>query len=403
MQNAYQSNASSTPPTPPASFSVGYPQALPGAPATELGPWWFHAVTAELQAVIVDGGLTPSPLVLTQLRDAIRALIAAGVGGSVAGVSSVNTRSGAVTLTAADVGLSNVNNTSDANKPLSTAASNALAAKQDVLISGSTIKTLNGVPILGAGDISFATGATAYTGLTDAATVNLPTFNTALSVALAGKQATLVSAANIKTVNGVSIVGAGDATVPVGVTTFAALTDKASADLPATNTSLSNALAAKAPLASPTFTGTVGGITKAMVGLSNVDNFASSTDGTFAANSNTLVPTQAAVKAYVDARAPSVALPKSSEASGTLTIASAGKMVNATAGIIIPSAVFSAGDAVSIRNTTAAPITITAGGGLTLELAGTTSTGSRTLGAKGVCTVWFDTASLASASGTGLA
>jgi len=73
MQNAYQSNASSTPPTPPASFSVGYPQALPGAPATELGPWWFHAVTAELQAVIVDGGLTPSPLVLTQLRDAIRA------------------------------------------------------------------------------------------------------------------------------------------------------------------------------------------------------------------------------------------------------------------------------------------------------------------------------------------
>ena len=33
-----------------------------------------------------------------------------------------------------------------------------------------------------------------------------------------------------------------------------------------------NALAAKAPLASPTFTGTVGGITKAMVNLANVDN-----------------------------------------------------------------------------------------------------------------------------------
>jgi hypothetical protein len=32
------------------------------------------------------------------------------------------------------------------------------------------------------------------------------------------------------------------------------------------------ALAAKAPIASPTFTGTVGGITKAMVGLGNVDN-----------------------------------------------------------------------------------------------------------------------------------
>jgi len=37
-------------------------------------------------------------------------------------------------------------------------------------------------------------------------------------------------------------------------------------------TDLQNALNAKAPLASPTFTGTVSGITKAMVGLSNVDN-----------------------------------------------------------------------------------------------------------------------------------
>jgi hypothetical protein len=37
-------------------------------------------------------------------------------------------------------------------------------------------------------------------------------------------------------------------------------------------TDLTNALNAKAPLASPTFTGTVSGITKAMVGLSNVDN-----------------------------------------------------------------------------------------------------------------------------------
>ena len=37
-------------------------------------------------------------------------------------------------------------------------------------------------------------------------------------------------------------------------------------------TTITNALAAKAPLASPTFTGTVGGITKAMVNLANVDN-----------------------------------------------------------------------------------------------------------------------------------
>ena len=37
-------------------------------------------------------------------------------------------------------------------------------------------------------------------------------------------------------------------------------------------TTITNALTAKAPLASPTFTGTVSGITKAMVNLANVDN-----------------------------------------------------------------------------------------------------------------------------------
>ncbi len=37
---------------------------------------------------------------------------------------------------------------------------------------------------------------------------------------------------------------------------------------------VTTALAAKAPLASPTFTGNVSGITKAMVGLGNVDNTA---------------------------------------------------------------------------------------------------------------------------------
>ena len=39
-----------------------------------------------------------------------------------------------------------------------------------------------------------------------------------------------------------------------------------------TPTLTQTALNAKAPLASPTFTGTVTGITKAMVGLGNVDN-----------------------------------------------------------------------------------------------------------------------------------
>lgn len=53
---------------------------------------------------------------------------AAGSGG----VSSVNLRTGAVTLDKTDVGLSNVDNTSDASKPISTATQTALNAKAPI-------------------------------------------------------------------------------------------------------------------------------------------------------------------------------------------------------------------------------------------------------------------------------
>lgn len=46
-----------------------------------------------------------------------------------AGVTSVNTRTGDVTLAKTDVGLANVDNTSDANKPVSTATQTALNGK----------------------------------------------------------------------------------------------------------------------------------------------------------------------------------------------------------------------------------------------------------------------------------
>jgi hypothetical protein len=58
--------------------------------------------------------------------------------GSVAGVTSVNTRTGEVTLIKSDVGLGNVDNTSDANKPISTATQTALNGKIGSNISGAT-------------------------------------------------------------------------------------------------------------------------------------------------------------------------------------------------------------------------------------------------------------------------
>jgi hypothetical protein len=56
-------------------------------------------------------------------------------------------------LTKANVGLSNVDNTSDADKPLSTASQQALASKQPTLVSGTNIKTVNGTSILGSGNV----------------------------------------------------------------------------------------------------------------------------------------------------------------------------------------------------------------------------------------------------------
>ena len=53
-----------------------------------------------------------------------------------------------------NLGLGNVDNTSDANKPISTATSSALASKQATLVSGTNIKTINGASVLGSGNLT---------------------------------------------------------------------------------------------------------------------------------------------------------------------------------------------------------------------------------------------------------
>ena len=73
-------------------------------------------------------------------------------------VSSVAGRTGNVVLNKNDVGLNNVDNTSDLNKPISTATQTALDTKQDNLVSGTNIKTINGESILGSGDLVISGG-----------------------------------------------------------------------------------------------------------------------------------------------------------------------------------------------------------------------------------------------------
>lgn len=90
-------------------------------------------------------------------------------------------------LNAAAVGLGNVDNTADINKPVSTAQQAALNAKQATLVSGTSIKTVGGISLLGGGDVgtlgleyggtgsTTAAGARSSLGLGTAATVNTGT------------------------------------------------------------------------------------------------------------------------------------------------------------------------------------------------------------------------------------
>ena len=76
-------------------------------------------------------------------------------------VQSVNGQTGNVALTKDDLGLNNVDNTSDLNKPISTATQEALDTKQDRLQAGSNIRIDNNV--ISTDYSSVLTEARAYT------------------------------------------------------------------------------------------------------------------------------------------------------------------------------------------------------------------------------------------------
>ena len=171
-------------------------------------------------------------------------------------VTSVAGKTGAVSLVKGDVGLGNVDNTSDANKPISSATQTALDAKQPLDSDITAIAALSGTSGLlkktaadtwsldtssyltgnqtitytgdatGSGTTSVAltlanSGATA--GIYKSVTVNAkglvtggtnPT--TLAGFGITDAQNTLVSGINIKTIGGASILGAGDIAVSGG-------------------------------------------------------------------------------------------------------------------------------------------------------------------------------------------
>ena len=151
-------------------------------------------------------------------------------------------------ITASMVGLGNVSNTSDENKPVSSAQQTALDFKAN-LASPAFTGTVSGITasMVGLGNVSNTSdenkpvSLAQQTALDFKANLASPTFTGTVS----GITASMVGLGNVSNTS--------DANKPVSLAQQTAL------DL-------------KAPLASPTFTGTVSGITASMVGLGNVSN-----------------------------------------------------------------------------------------------------------------------------------
>jgi len=93
----------------------------------------------------------------------------------------------------------------------------------------------------------------------------------------------------------------------------------------------------------------------------------------------------------------------SQTANYTLLASDSGKVISiTTGGVIVPSGVFASSNTISIYNNSASSQTITQGGGTTLRLAGTTTTGSRTLLSYGLMTLVCVGGDVFVATGAGL-
>lgn len=106
-------------------------------------------------------------------------------------VSSVAGKTGAVTLSKTDVGLGNVDNTSDANKPVSTATQTALNLKANLASPALTTPVISGtrekVTAMSSNTVDLATGnyfTKTISGATTFTVTNVPSAGTAVSFIL---------------------------------------------------------------------------------------------------------------------------------------------------------------------------------------------------------------------------
>jgi hypothetical protein len=240
--------------------------------------------------------------------------------------------------------LNNVDNTTDANKPISSATQTALDAKQATLVSGTNIKTINSTTILGSGNISVAPAtainATAIaTGVVDNTEFEyLNGVTSAIQTQIDSKQATLVSATNIKTINSTSVLGSGNIAVEPTITATT------SADYYRGDKTFAT-------------------LNKTAVGLGNVDN-----------TSDANKPVSTATQTALDAKTNKLIVTNRQTASYTLVLSDADKLVEMNVGsannLTVPlnsSVAFATGTQILLAQYGAGQTTIVATSGVTIR------------------------------------
>jgi len=132
-----------------------------------------YGLIKETNTILVDASVVASVSLVATKQDTL-------VSGT--SIKTINNSSilgsGNITLDKAAIGLGNVDNTADLNKPISTFVQAALDTKQDTLVSGTNIKTINNSSILGLGNLDLTPSWSSITdkpttlsgyGITDAA------------------------------------------------------------------------------------------------------------------------------------------------------------------------------------------------------------------------------------------
>jgi hypothetical protein len=321
--------------------------------------------------------------------------------------SATTTKKVTPTQLKTSLALNNVDNTSDANKPVSSAQQTALDAKQATLVSGTNIKTVNNTSLLGSGNISISSAVawggvtgtlsnqtdlqtaldgkvdenSAITGATktkvtydakglvtagaDATTADIASStdkryvtdaqlvvvgntsgtntgdnatNSQYSGLAASKQDTLVSGTNIKTINSTSLLGSGNVAVEPTITATT------SADYYRGDKTFAT-------------------LNKAAVGLGNVDN-----------TSDANKPVSTATQTALDAKTNKLITTNRQTASYTLVLSDADKLVEMNVGsannLTVPlnsSVAFSTGTQILLAQYGAGQTTIVATSGVTIR------------------------------------